>query len=214
MKTGILFDLDGTLLDTLEDLTDATNYTLRHYHKPERKIEEMRKIIGSGALFQITTALNGDDKDLDMQEVLKFYRAYYDTHSRVKTRPYAGVLEALSVLKEKYPIGIVSNKPDVVVKELCADFFPGIYALGECMEIRPKKPAPDMLCKAMSDLGIDRCIYVGDTEIDVETARNTGVPCLCVLWGFRDPDELEQAGGKTFCRHPEDLPQIIAEMTK
>ena len=211
MKTAILFDLDGTLLDTLGDLTDATNHTLRHFGKPEHTEAEMRHIIGGGAFIQITSLLAGDDKDLDMNEVLTFYRAYYDTHARIKTRPYPGIPEALAALREKYPVGIVSNKPHEVVVPLCADFFPGIYALGEGAP-RPRKPAPDMVKKAMLDLGVERCVYVGDTEIDVETAQNAGAPCLCVLWGFRDKDQLEEVGGVHFCADPSQLPAAIEKL--
>ena len=142
-KIGILFDLDGTLLDTLDDLTDATNYTLRHFGCPERSREEMRRIVGNGALRQMTLSLPGRDTDPDVQEVLAFYKAYYNDHCQIKTKPYNGILEALEQLKE-YPMAIVSNKPDTAVKPLCAEFFPGIYAQGESSEC-PRKPAPDML---------------------------------------------------------------------
>lgn len=208
MKVGILFDLDGTLLDTLADLTNATNYTLRHYDVKERTMEEMRKILGSGALYQLTTAMGEKAEVLDMQEVLRYYRAYYDAHSQVETGPYPGVPEALDRLKESWPVAIVSNKPDAVVKSLCADFFPGVYALGECAE-RPRKPAPDMVYKAMQDLGVDACVYVGDSEIDINTAKNAGVPCLTVLWGFRDREELVAAGGQYFCERSELLPELV-----
>lgn len=209
MKTAILFDLDGTLLDTLQDLTDATNYTLRHYGRPERTAAEMRYIIGSGAHYQLYAALHNDPGELDMDAVYAFYRAYYDAHATDKTRPYPGVTEALAQLQEKYPVGIVSNKPHAVVAPLCADFFPGIYALGEQANLRPRKPAPDMVKKALADLGADRCIYVGDTEIDVDTARNADVQCLCVLWGFRDKDQLEKAGAAHFCTDAADLVTAI-----
>ena len=208
MKTGILFDLDGTLLDTLGDLTDATNYALRHYGCPELTMAQMRLIIGMGAQYQLKTAAGDRAKDLDMAEVVRYYRAYYDTHSRIKTGPYPGVVAALAQLKETYSLAIVSNKPDPVVKELCADFFPGIYALGESPE-RPRKPAPDMVFKAMADMGVEQCVYVGDSEIDVQTAKNAGIPCLSVLWGFRDRPVLEAAGGRYYCENGKDLPKML-----
>ena len=211
MKTAVLFDLDGTLLDTLGDLTDATNYTLRHFGKPEKTEREIRRIIGNGTLALLTDAMEGKHDHLDMDEVLTFYRAYYDAHSRIKTGPYEGVVEAIRQIRERYPVAIVSNKPDPVVKALCADFFPGIYALGEDPSV-PKKPAPDMVQKALADLGARRCVYIGDTEVDVATAKNAGAPCLCVLWGFRDKEDMLAAGGEHFCETPQQLVEKIEEL--
>lgn len=213
MNTAILFDLDGTLLNTLGDLTDATNYTLRHFGKPERTEAEMRYIIGSGAYFQLQEAL-GEGHGLDIEAVYAFYRAYYDVHATDRTCPYPGVLEALHTLSKTYKVGIVSNKPHAVVADLCARFFPGVYALGEEARLRPRKPAPDMVKKALQDLNADTCVYVGDTQIDVDTARNAGVPCLCVLWGFRDRDQLEAAGATHFCASPDQLPTAIEKLMK
>lgn len=208
MKIGVLFDLDGTLLDTLDDLTDATNVTMRRFGKPEQPREKMRKIIGGGAFVQITTALAGNYDDLDLDEVLSFYRDYYHAHSSDKTAPYPGVVEALNTLAKKYPVGIVTNKPHYMSQALRDQMYPGVYILGECSE-RPRKPEPAMVQKAMADLGIDACVYVGDTEIDVKTAKNVDAPCLCVLWGFRDREELEAAGGKYYCSDPRQIPDMI-----
>ena len=127
-RTGILFDLDGTLLDTLDDLTDATNYTLRHFGCPERSREEMRRIVGNGALRQMTLALPGKETDPDVGEVLKFYKAYYESHCRIKTRPYDGILEVLKQLKDMgVKMAVVSNKADFAVQSLCQDYFPGLF---------------------------------------------------------------------------------------
>lgn len=209
MKTGILFDLDGTLLDTLEDLLDATNYALAAYGYPARTLGELRRFVGNGAQNQIRLALPEDNKE-DLEKVLAVYKPYYTDHCQIKTRPYEGVLPALEVLGEKYPIAIVSNKPDSAVKALCADYFPGIYALGETSDC-PRKPAPDMVFKAMKAIGVERCVYVGDSEVDVLTAKNAGMPCVGVLWGFRDREDLEAAGGCVYCERTEDLASIIEE---
>ena len=211
MKTGILFDLDGTLLDTLEDLLDATNVALAHFGCPARTLAELRTFVGNGARNQIRLSLPGKADDPDLDEVLAFYKEYYSGHCQNKTAPYPGVLKALAELRE-YPMAIVSNKPDAAVKTLCAQYFPGIYALGEAADC-PRKPAPDMVYKAMKEIGAEKCIYVGDSEVDVLTAQNAGVPCLSVLWGFRDREVLEGEGGQHFCQTAGELVALIRELS-
>lgn len=208
MKIGIIWDLDGTLLDTLEDLKEATNHALRQFGCPERTLEEVRQFVGNGAGRLIRLALPGNPEDPDFETVLSAFRAYYNTHCQVKTRPYPGVLEALATLGQEFPMAVVSNKPDPAVKALCRFYFGSVYARGESVDC-PRKPAPDMVYKAMAAIGVDRCIYVGDSEVDIATAKNAGVPCLSVLWGFRDRDTLVKAGGSYFCEKPEDLPRAI-----
>lgn len=204
MTVGILLDLDGTLLDTLEDLTDAVNYALGQFGLPGRTVSEVRDRVGNGALRLMALALPGDTASPSPEELLSVFKPYYDAHCRLKTRPYDGIPEALAALKGKYPIAVVSNKPDSAVKSLCADFFPGIYALGEAPDC-PRKPAADMVQKAMAAIGADQCIYIGDSEVDVLTAKNAGVPCVSVLWGFRDRDVLEACGATHFCQTPAEL---------
>ena len=211
MKTGILFDLDGTLLNTLEDLLDATNAALGHFGRPRRTLAELRAFVGNGARNQIRLSLSGRDDDPDLDRVLEWYKEYYGAHCQIKTAPYQGVLEALAALP--YPIAIVSNKPDAAVKTLCAQYFPGIFALGESAAC-PRKPAPDMVYQAMKAIGVEKCIYVGDSEVDIRTANNAGVPCVSVLWGFRDREVLEEEGGRYFCTHPAELPSVIEEIVR
>lgn len=211
MKVGLLFDLDGTLLDTLEDLLDATNYALGQFGYPPRTLEELRRFVGNGAWNQIRLSLGEHGEDTD--RVLAVYKPYYRDHCRIKTRPYAGIGDALAALGERYPIAIVSNKPDAAVKALCADFFPGIYAAGEVAGV-PRKPEPDMVENAMKAIGVETCVYIGDSEVDVLTARNAGVPCLSVLWGFRDREDMEAAGAQHFCESPELLVSCIEEMCR
>ena len=208
MKTGILWDLDGTLLDTLEDLKDGVNYALRQFGLPPRTLEEVRQFVGNGAGVLIHRAVEGR---ADEKAVLDTFKTYYNAHCQVKTKPYDGILEALAQLGEKYPMAIVSNKPDSAVKPLCRQYFPGIYALGERAGI-PRKPAADMVFAAMKDIGVEACVYVGDSEVDVATAKNAGVECLSVLWGFRDRDVIEQAGGQHFCDDTAQLVQKIEEL--
>ncbi len=211
MKTGILFDLDGTLLNTLEDLLDATNATLRHFGRPQRTLEEIRTFVGNGARNQLRLSLSGREDDPDLDAALEWYKAYYADHCQIKTAPYAGILALLEGLTGEWPMAIVSNKPDVAVKTLCARYFPGIYALGEAPDC-PRKPAPDMVFKAMKAIGVDRCIYVGDSEVDIRTAQNAGVPCVSVLWGFRDRCFLESEGGRHFCTDAAELPALLEEL--
>lgn len=212
--TGVIFDLDGTLLDTLEDLLDATNYALTTCGYPERTLAQLRRFVGNGAYNQIRLSLPEEAAEEEIQQVLTIYKPYYTAHCQIKTRPYTGIPEALAQLGEKYPLAIVSNKPDAAVKALCAQYFPGIYALGENADC-PRKPAPDMVHKAMEAIGADRCIYVGDSEVDILTAKNAGVPCLSVLWGFRDRCDLMNAGGSEtcFCETTGELPKRIEELT-
>ena len=211
MKTGILFDLDGTLLNTLEDLLDATNYALAQCGYPARTLSELRWFVGNGAENQIRMSLPAGASPEEVQRVLKIYKPYYTEHCQVKTQPYDGIWESLAILKEKYPIAVVSNKPDAAVKALCGQMFPGIFALGEAPDC-PRKPAPDMVHKACRAIGVDTCVYVGDSEVDVRTAKNAGVPCLSVLWGFRDREDIEAAGGQYFCESPAQLTEKIEEI--
>lgn len=209
--TAVLFDLDGTLLDTLDDLADAVNHTLARFGCPSRTREEVRQFVGNGAERLIRLALPGNADDPDVAEVLSCFKTYYAAHSQIKTKPYDGVPEALEAVKQEFSVAIVSNKPDGAVKLLCEEYFAGVYALGESSAC-PRKPAPDMVYQAMAAIGADRCVYVGDSEVDVETARNAGVPCLSVLWGFRDRETLVAAGADHFCEMPADLLKILKEM--
>ena len=210
MKVGILWDLDGTLLDTLEDLADGVNYALGEFGYPERTLEEVRRFVGNGAYNLIRQAVpEGADPD----PVLETFKTYYDAHCQIKTRPYEGILAVLAQLGKKYPMAVVSNKPDSAVKPLCAQYFPGLYARGESTDC-PRKPAPDMVFKAMSDIGVEKCIYVGDSEVDVLTAKHAAVPCLSVLWGFRDRQEIAENGGTHFCDDVADLPRKLEEMIR
>ena len=206
--TGILFDLDGTLLDTLEDLYLATNRTLQHFGCPPRTRQEIRRFVGNGAAMQIHLSLPGTEDDPPEAEVLAHYQAYYNSCDHATVAPYPGVMEALGQVAAKYPVAIVSNKPDPAVKALCAQHFPGIYALGVTQNC-PRKPDKAMVCKALEAIGADRCVYVGDSEVDVLTAKNAGAACLTVTWGFRDRADLVAAGAAHFCDDAKDLPQII-----
>lgn len=207
-KIGVLFDLDGTLMDTIQDLTDSVNFALSQFGLPLRENWQTRKVLGNGAKSLITQSMPGREDDPPVDQVLAVFKAHYAEHSQDKTRPYDGVTEVVAKLARDYPVAVVSNKPDFAVKNLCDQFFPGIYARGERPDC-PRKPAPDMLLRTMEELGVDSCVYVGDSEVDVTTARNGGFPCVTVLWGFRDEPDLLEAGADRLCRQVSDLYEMV-----
>lgn len=207
MKTAIIFDLDGTLLDTLGDLHSATNAVLTRFGYPTRSIEEVRNFVGNGAERLIRLAVPEGEQE-KVPEVLEAFQRYYAAHCDILTKPYDGIPEMLKQLGENYPLAVVSNKPDRAVGELAKIYFPTLYARGESSDC-PRKPAPDMVFKAMEALGAQHCIYVGDSEVDVLTAKNAHVPCLSVTWGFRDMETLEKAGAKYFCHRAENVQESI-----
>ena len=205
---GVIFDMDGTLLDTLEDLTDAVNVALEQNGHPPRTLEEMRRFVGNGAANMIRQAA---PEGADQAPIMECFIKWYGIHCQDKTRPYDGVLEALEVLKEKYPVAVVSNKPDYAVKLMSKQLFPGVHGVGEVQGI-PRKPAPDMVWSAMKQIGVKKCIYIGDSDVDLATARNAGVPCISVLWGFRTKEELLEVGADCFCQHPSQLPELVEQV--
>ena len=210
MKTGILFDLDGTLLDTLGDLHQATNHVLTQFGYPSRSIQEVCRFVGNGAAQLIRLAVPEGE---DWAPVLEAFQGYYAAHCDILTKPYDGIPAVLTELGTKYPLAVVSNKPDRAVKELAKIYFPTLFARGESTDC-PRKPAPDMVYKAMEALGVERCVYIGDSDVDIMTAKNAAVPCICVTWGFRGEEELRAAGGTCFCHTPADLPKIIDAILK
>lgn len=205
---GLIFDLDGTLLDTLGDLHDGVNHALEQAGLPKRSMLEIRRFVGNGARNLITQAVEGR---ADVDGVLSVFQKYYAAHCQIRTAPYPGIPRVLEKLMRTYPVAIVSNKPDGAVKRLCGQYFPGVSAWGETPD-RPRKPAPDMVFMAMKELGVRSGIYIGDSEVDVITAENAGIPCVSVLWGFRDREEIEMQGGNYFCEYPEQLPEMIEKI--
>ncbi len=210
---GILFDLDGTLLDTLDDLTAAANAALKEFGCPLRDREEIRRFVGNGVRRLMELAVPEGMDEAAFEECLGRMRAYYDAHSAEATAPYEGVPEMLSALKEKgIRMALVSNKPDPLVAKLAQIHFPGIFAVtvGESPR-RARKPAPDMPLYALEQLGLsqEEVFYVGDSEVDVRTARNAGIPVVSVTWGFRDREMLERLEPERMIDRPAQLPELI-----
>jgi phosphoglycolate phosphatase len=206
-----IFDLDGTLLDTLTDLAASTNYALRTHGMPEHTIDEVRRFVGNGVRKLMERAVpDGADNPL-FDEAFATFRQYYMEHSLDTTRPYEGVPEMLAALKAKgCHLAVVSNKMMAATQELCRHFFPETIevAIGEneAEGIR-KKPAPDTVIAALRQLGVgeEGAVYVGDSDVDIATARNSNLPCISVLWGFRDRDFLLQHGASTLISAPKEL---------
>lgn len=194
-----LFDMDGTLLDTLDDLTSAVNHTMAQYGYPRRTREEVRQGLGNGAVKLIAALLPEGEDTPDFDAIMRDYKAWYQAHTCVLTRPYPGVPELLAHLtRQGCRVAIVSNKPHGAACELAEKFFPGVPTFGES-PATPRKPAPDMVFHALTALGAekDTAVYVGDSEVDVQTARNAGLPLIAVSWGFRGREALAEAGAAT-----------------
>ena len=193
-----LFDMDGTLLDTLDDLTAAVNHTLAQYGYPRRTREEVRQGLGNGAVKLMASALPQGEDTPDFDAIMRDYKAWYQAHTCVLTRPYPGVPELLERLtRQGCRVAIVSNKPHGAACELAEKFFPGVPTFGES-PATPRKPAPDMVFHALTALGAekDTAVYVGDSEVDAQTARNAGLPLIAVSWGFRGRQALAAAGAE------------------
>ena len=206
-----IFDLDGTLLDTLGDLAASVNYALRTHGLPEHSIDDVRRFVGNGVRRLMERAVpDGADNPL-FEEAFATFRRYYMEHSLDTTRPYEGIPEALAALKARgCHLAVVSNKMMAATQALCSHFFPDTIevAIGEheAEGIR-KKPAPDTVIAALKALGVGKedAVYVGDSDVDIQTACNSGIPCISVLWGFRDRDFLKQHGAETFISTPSEL---------
>lgn len=211
--TSVLFDLDGTLLDTLGDLTAAMNRTLTRHGLPERTRQQMRAALGNGARRLMELSVPAGTDGALFETLLAEYNADYAAHCRIETAPYPGVDALLRQLHAQgCKLAIVSNKPDEAVRALRAEFFADTVpiAVGEKTGIR-RKPAPDTLLTAMAQLGAERAstVYVGDSEVDIATARAAGLPCISVLWGFRDRDLLEHAGAQQFAADTGELARLL-----
>lgn len=209
----ILFDLDGTVLDTLADLADALNFALRQFGLPTRSTEEVRSFVGNGIRLLVERGVPAGTPAERAAGVLTAFTEYYTLHCADKTVPYAGIPALLQTLREKgCQTAVVSNKADAAVQKLAARYFPGLfdYCTGETEQIR-KKPAPDMALAAMEALGVkkDAALFVGDSEVDIETARSAGLKAVSVTWGFKSRGFLLAHGAETLIDAPAELLKLL-----
>ena len=206
-----IFDLDGTLLDTLDDLCNSVNHALGACGFPLRTRDEVRQFVGNGVRMLMLRAVPDGDRNPRFEEALEIFRQHYLVHSLDTTRPYPGIVEMLSRLKSRGCLmAVVSNKFDAATKELIRHFFGDLIpvAIGEneAAGVR-KKPAPDTVVEALRQLGVgtEDAVYVGDSDTDLLTARNSHLPCISVLWGFRDRDFLKAHGATHFVETPQEI---------
>ena len=210
---AVLFDMDGTVMNTIDDLNDSVNASLRHFGMPGISREDTLRFIGNGARRLIEQAVPAGTGEDMLEEVLKYYVNYYQSHCMIKTAPYDGITELMKSLRDAgVRQVIVSNKPDAATREIAERYFTGLteFAIGEKEGLR-RKPWPDMVDAAVETLGLSKrdCVYIGDSEVDIATARNAEVNCISVLWGFRDKKTLEDAGAEAFAETPEKLGDLI-----
>ena len=204
-----IFDLDGTLLNTLNDLAASTNHALLTNGMAERSIDEVRQFVGNGVRLLIARAVEPGTDKATIDHVFADFKTHYMHHSLDTTCPYDGIMDMLHELHHRgIRIAVVSNKLYAATRELCHHFFADTVevAIGEKEGIR-RKPSPDTVIEAMLELGVDKAdaVYVGDSDVDIATAKNCGMPCISVLWGFRDKDFLIEHGAQTFVSHPSEL---------
>lgn len=211
MKKAVIFDLDGTLLNTLDDLADSTNYALSRFGYPARTIEEVRQFVGNGVAKLIERAIPEGKNNPNFEKCLAIFKENYAQNMYNKTAPYNGIIEMLSNLKSKgIKIAVVSNKFDLAVKELCKKYFEGFidFAAGEneAQGIK-KKPAPDTVISVLNEFNFasEDAVYVGDSDVDIMTAKNSKMPCISVTWGFRDEKFLLENGATILINAPSEI---------
>ena len=205
----VIFDLDGTILNTLDDLADSTNYALKEHGMPERSVEEIRHFVGNGIRKLMERAVPQGTQEDEIVKVHSTFTEYYKEHCADKTRPYDGIKELIERIRSSgIKTAVVSNKADYGVQTLCRDYFPGLfdYAVGEREGIR-RKPYPDSVNEVLRSFNVDRteALYIGDSEVDIQTSANAGMDVCMVGWGFRDEEYLKAQGAKFVVHTPEEI---------
>lgn len=212
-KDIIIFDLDGTLLDTLEGLQEGFNYAINNFGYPSRSIDEIRTFVGNGVEKALSLCVDNRANTEELKLILGSFKSYYQKNMNKTTKVYSGIIELLVDLKQRgYKIAVVSNKYDDAVKLACSHFFGELVdvAIGEGNGIE-RKPNPIGVIKAIEILNssIEKSIYVGDSEVDILTAKNCGIPCISVLWGFRNKAHLKSNGAEFFVEKPSDIIEFL-----
>ena len=212
---AVLFDMDGTVLDTLADLTNAINHTLSDYGMPLLEKRQVAQYLGNGAAYLMSRAVPEGTPDALREEILRAYQPWYDSHCAILTAPYPGIVPLMKALREAgVKQAVISNKQDTAVKQLAAQHFPGLLetAVGESETVR-RKPNPDAVLAALREMGVEKrdAVYVGDTEVDLRTAENAGLACAVVGWGFRTEEQLHEAGARRIFRSAEELQAWLLE---
>lgn len=208
-----VFDMDGTILDTLEDLTDATNYVLKQFGKPERTTKEVRELLGNGMRYLLRMAAGGNTSDDEVKQMISVFYPYYKDHAAIKTKPYDGIVKAIQDIRSRgIRTAVVSNKPDVAVRDLSQMYFPGLFdeAVGASEEVRTK-PSPDGVNLVLQRLGVDRtnAVYIGDSEVDYATSQNAQMDVIMVSWGFRDKEDILKLGAPIVVDVPSEIVEKI-----
>lgn len=215
MHKCAIFDLDGTLLYTLEDLKDSVNFALAKFGYPARTLEEVRNFVGNGVRLLIERSIPEGSENPDFEECLKVFKEHYAKNMYNKTKPFDGIMEMLENLHlQGIKIGVVSNKFDAAVKDLCEKYFAGLTeaAIGENEQAGvKKKPAPDSVFRAMEILDADKdsSYYIGDSEVDIQTAKNSGLKCISVIWGYKSREFLLSHGANIIADKPEDITKFL-----
>lgn len=215
MVKAIIFDMDGTILNTIDDITTSVNVAMKQFNLQIKTVEEVKKAVGNGAKKLIERVLEGGHHHPQFEEIYQTYQDYYDAHRMVKTAPYPNILKLLKqLIYDGYKIAVVSNKHDYLVKSLNDQVFEGLFeiAVGET-DFRPLKPEPDVLFDVvkMMNLTVDECLFIGDSDVDILTAINASMSSVGVTWGFRGYDELKQAGATYLIDQPLSLLDILKE---
>lgn len=210
---AVLFDLDGTLTDTLEDLKNSVNFALSQFGFPERSIDEVRSFVGNGVRRLVFLSVPEGTDEKTAEDCLAVFKAYYKEHSLVNTKPYDGIIPMLERLRKNgFRTAVVTNKMDSAAQDIVRIFFDGLIdaAVGQIDGVA-QKPEPDGIFLALEKLGVEKekSLYVGDSEVDCKTAENAGIPCIGVSWGFRGRSVLEANGAAAVIDRPEDLFDLI-----
>lgn len=210
---AVVFDMDGTILDTLDDLADSVNHALEMYGFPKRRRNEVRAFLGNGMVRLVHLCVPDGTSEEVEAKVLKEHKRYYPLHSTDKTKPYDGITELLKYLKQKgIKTAVVSNKSDSNVQALVKRYFDGLFDVSVgARDGIPRKPAADLVNIALEELGVDKsdAVYIGDSDVDLATARNSGLKMITVLWGFRDRKMLEEHGAEVFVNTSKELEELL-----